>query len=84
LGGQKRGFAPHPNYWGRVPGLPPESTPMRTCICTHSVDPSLIGLLTSSGEFQGLRLAVVPDSEVPEARHGQFLGHCQNWFCQFM
>ena len=27
-GGQKRGFAPHLNYWGRVPGLPPESTPM--------------------------------------------------------
>src|SRR6218665_2940736 len=28
IGGQKRGFAPHLNYWGRVPGLPPESTPM--------------------------------------------------------
>ena len=29
LGGQKRGFAPHPNYWGaRARAAPPESTPM--------------------------------------------------------
>src|SRR6218665_1819905 len=28
-GGQKRGFAPHPNYWGaRARAAPPESTPM--------------------------------------------------------
>src|SRR6218665_2020817 len=23
IGGQKRGFSTHSNYWGRVPGLPP-------------------------------------------------------------
>jgi len=29
LGGQKRGFAPHLNYWGaRARAAPPESTPM--------------------------------------------------------
>src|SRR6218665_3555543 len=27
-GGQKRGFVPHLNDWGCLPGLPPESTPM--------------------------------------------------------
>ena len=26
--GAKKGFCPHLNYWGLVPGLPPESTPM--------------------------------------------------------
>ena len=34
------------------------------CICTHSVDPSLTHFL---GEFQGLRLALLPDVVVPEA-----------------
>jgi len=28
LGGQKMGVTPHLNYWGLVPGLPPESAPM--------------------------------------------------------
>src|SRR6218665_1840729 len=32
-GGQKRGFAPHPNYWGaRARAASPESTPMITVI----------------------------------------------------
>jgi len=28
IGGKKGILSPHLNYWGRVPGLPPESTPM--------------------------------------------------------
>src|SRR6218665_3406516 len=38
-----------------------------TCICTHSVDPSLTHFL---GEFQGLGLALEPDVVVPEAEQG--------------
>jgi len=29
MGGAKKGFSPHPNYWGaRARAAPPESTPM--------------------------------------------------------
>jgi len=42
------------------------TTDVRTCICTHSIDPSL-----ADGVFPGLRLALVPDVVVPEAEHGK-------------
>src|SRR6218665_142226 len=43
-GGAKSGFAPHLNYWGRVPGLPPESTPMS--ISRFDMGPSIYDVHT--------------------------------------